>query len=150
MTVSGTGKLVVYSNSGNGIGSRANLTISGGDIIVSAVNNALKGNDSVIITGGNIILVSKSDGIKDETVDGLGKMTISVGTINITAVNDGIQSNSSIEITEAVIYIKTGGGSSAKVSGDSAKGIKATTSLVINSGTFGIDSNDDCHILMGQ
>lgn len=144
LIIKGYGKLIVNGNLNNGIGSRANLTIYGGDIYVSAINNALKGNDSITISGGSFTLTSQQDGIKsEETGDGLGTITITGGSFAISSVQDAIQAAANLIISNANIKIKTGGGSSAKTTPSSAKGLKAAESLVINSGIFDIDSNDD-------
>lgn len=144
LTICGTGKLIVNSGLNNGIGSRANVTITGGDITVFAINNAIKGNDSINISNGKFTLNSKSDGIKTESVvEGLGNINITGGEFLISSVNDAIQAATSLIVSNAVIKIKTGSGSDAAATADSAKGLKAETNLIILSGSFEIDSNDD-------
>lgn len=101
LTIVGSGKLIVNSNLNNGIGSRANLRIEGGDITVNnAPNNALKGNDGIIITGGTFNLVSSDDGIKsDETI------TINSGAFTISVGGDAISAEKSITINDGYIDI---------------------------------------------
>ena len=145
LTIRGSGKLIVKGNANNGIGSRANLRIEGGDISVNAAYNAIKGNDSVTITGGSFNLVSGNDGIKtEETDDGLGAISISGSTFVINSGRDSIQAGANLSISSSAFTISTAGGSSVPVINDSAKGMKAGTDLIIHSGTFVIDSNDDC------
>jgi hypothetical protein len=145
LTIRGGGKLIVNGGLNNGIGSRANLTIEGGDISVNAINNAIKGNDSINISGGSHRLISHSDGIKTESVEeGQGVITISGGTFIINSVNDAVQSATNIVLSNATLQLFTGGGSNIKAGTASAKGLKAAHAIVINSGTFVVDSNDDC------
>ena len=146
LTIKGPGKLIVKGGANNGIGSRANLKIEGGDITVTGKNNAIKGNDSITVTGGTFNLNSWGDGIKtdeDSVAEGLANINITGGDFTITAVNDAVETEAGLTITGANFKIKSGGGSSVAATTASAKGLKAGTDLVINSGTFNIDSNDD-------
>ncbi|MCL2182811.1 MAG: carbohydrate-binding domain-containing protein, partial [Chitinispirillia bacterium] len=145
LTIKGTGKLNVTAKCNNGIGSRASLKIEGGDITVSAPNNALKGNDAVTIAGGTLNLTSGEDGIKTEERDaGLGVVSVTGGSITITAGKDGVDASTGLNISNAAFKVKTGGGSGASGTvATSAKGLKADSSITIFSGTFDIDSKDD-------
>ena len=144
LTIKGAGKLIVNGNLNNGIGTRANLKIEGGNIYVSALNNAIKGNDNITISGGSFALVSQQDAIKSEEIgEGLGNINITGGNFAISSVQDAIQASTNLTVSNAAMKIKTGGGSSAKATTASAKGLKAKGALTIHSGTFDIDSNDD-------
>jgi hypothetical protein len=116
LTIRGGGKLIVNSKFNHGIRSRANLKIEGGEIEVDAAKNALKGNNEIIISG---------------------------GALNLVSGNDAVQASTNLHISNAAIKIKTGGGSNVSAVAGSAKGLKATADITINSGTFDIDSNDD-------
>jgi hypothetical protein len=144
LTVRGTGALIVNGNANNGIGSRANLTIESGNITVTARNNAVKGNDSVTISGGTLNIASLSDGIKNDEDSETGTILIDGGNILITATNDAVQALTTLTVSNVTLKIKTGGGSAATTTTDSAKGLKAGTALTITSGNIEIDSNDDC------
>jgi len=147
LTIKGSGKLIVNGNANNGIGCRANLKIENGDIYSNAINNSIKGNDKVTITGGKFTIISQTDGIKTDEdsylQDDLGDIVITGGYFEIAVVSDGIQSERGLTISNATMKIKTGGGSSAKTTTESAKGLKAEKDLIIHSGTFNIDCNDD-------
>ena len=100
LTIKGEGTLVVNANYNNGIGTKNDLKIKGGNITVTATNNALKGNQSITIEGGNITLYG-ADGIKsDSLVEGEGIIEILGGTINIKAGDDGLQAATDITIAE--------------------------------------------------
>jgi hypothetical protein len=91
-------------------------------------------------------LSSQSDGIKSEDDAGLGEVgdiEITGGEIGIAAVNDAIQAAANLSLANVTLKIKTGGGSAAATTADSAKGLKATLGLFVESGSFDIDSNDD-------
>ena len=147
LTITGSGKLILNGNANNGIGGRANLIINSGDIYANAKNNAIKGNDSITINGGKFTLVSQGDGIKTDeesyTESDLGDITITGGSFDIVCATDGIQAERSMTISNAEMKIKTGGGSNIPAYADSAKGLKVLKDLIIHSGTFDIDSNDD-------
>lgn len=100
LTIKGEGTLTVNANYNNGIGTKNDLKIKGGNVTVSAANNALKGNQSVKIEGGSITLKG-ADGIKsDSLLEGEGIIEILGGTVNITAGDDGIQAVTDITIAE--------------------------------------------------
>lgn len=122
LTIRGSGKLVINGKCNNGIGSRANLRIEGGDISVDAVNDALKGNDAVTISGGTFNLISGNKAIKSD-VD----ITINSGTFSIDSKDDAIHSDSTITINNGTFAIS---------SGDDA--IRAEKRLTINGGNINV------------
>ena len=100
LTIKGEGALTVKAYYNNGIGTKNDLKIKGGNITVEAANNALKGNQSVKIEGGNLT-IKGADGIKsDSLLEGEGIIEILGGTLNITAGDDGIQAVTNITIAE--------------------------------------------------
>lgn len=100
LTIKGEGTLTVNAYYNNGIGTKNDLKIKSGNVIVTAANNALKGNQSVTIEGGSVTLKG-ADGIKsDSLLEGEGIISILGGTVNITAGDDGIQAVTDITIAE--------------------------------------------------
>ena len=94
LTIAGSGTLTVTGSFNNAIGSKDNLLIESGTLIVTAANDGLRGRDSVTITDGNFTIDAQGDGIKsnnDEDAE-KGWITLSGGVYQITAGNDGIQS----------------------------------------------------------
>ena len=171
LTFIGNGSLTVDGKYNNGITSKDDLQIQGGNITVNSKADGLRGKDSVIITNGNIIINSGEDGIKsnnDEDPE-KGYVLIEGGKINITATQDGIQAETNAFIKDGDITINTGGGSANAVNkkGDmggpgmgkqaeastttdtesdesvSSKAIKAGVNIVTEGGTFNIDACDD-------
>jgi len=165
LTINGTGKLTVNGNYNDGITSKDDLKITGGDIKIVSTDDGLIGKDLVAVKTGTITVQSGGDGIKasNDTDATKGSIAIEGGTYNIKSANDGLQANTSVLISDGSFTITTGGGSTnaaAKTGDDmgraptteatttqeetiSAKGIKASTDVSIGGGTFKIDSSDD-------
>ncbi len=118
LTFSGDGKVTITSNY-DGIVSKDTLVIKSGTYEVNATDDGIRGKDSVEITGGEFTITSGADAIKSTNDEDTEK-----GTINITG---------------GTFTIKTTG----NTENDSAKGIKATTSITIDGGEFNIDTADD-------
>ena len=166
LTINGSGSLTVEANYNNGIQSKDDLKITGGNITVNAVNDGIKGRDSIAIRNGNITVDAGGDGIQsnnDEDTE-RGFVALEGGTLNITAGEDGIQAETSLVVSGGDITISSGGGSVNSSSGDtwgtwgprgmentpdsgsstgSAKGLKADVNITITAGTINIDSSDD-------
>lgn len=169
LTINGEGKLVVDANFNNGITGKDDLKITGGNIEVTAKDDAIVGRDLLAIKEGTFTITAGGDGIKttnDEEAE-KGNLAIEGGTFNITAENDGIQAQTALYTLGGDYTITTGGGSPETVAVNenamggrgqsdstttetttteetsSSKGLKATTELAIGGGTFAIDSLDD-------
>lgn len=133
LTIKGNGTLIVEGNYNNGIASKDDLKITGGNIQVTAVNNGLKGKDSITIKGGDIVVSSEGDGIKsDNTTDTeKGNIVIEGGTLNITSGDDGIHADNILEINGGDITIV-----------NSYEGLEATD-ITINDGNINLKASDD-------
>ena len=89
LTINGTGSLTVNANYNNGIASKDDLKITGGQITVDAVNDGIKGKDSVAIKDGTIIINAGSDGIQSTNQEDAEKGVVAIegGSLNITTRN---------------------------------------------------------------
>lgn len=172
LTINGTGKLTVYGNYNNGITSKDDLKITGGNIRIYSADDGIMGRDIVAVKEGSITVESKGDAIKstnDTDTTSKGYVALEGGTFDIKAGKDGIHGKTSVLITGGEYTISSGGGSAngvTKISDDrqgpwgknqqntaiaktteeesnSAKAIKATADVAISGGTFKIDSADD-------
>lgn len=169
LTIKGTGSLNVTANYNNGISSKDDLKITGGNISVTSADDGLMGKDSITIKGGNINVNASGDGLKSTNTEDTSKgyVLIEGGTLNITSTNDGIQAETNVNITDGTINIVSGGGSinsssktdnmqnpwgqwgnsnstsSSTTDTSSAKAIKAVNNISIDGGNFNIDSSDD-------
>ena len=113
LSITGNGTLTVIGNCKHGIRSQDILVITGGEINVTAVGDALRGRDGVVVLNGNIALNAEGDGIQSNNADddARGYVIINGGTFNIQAKNDGIQAESALTVTGGNLEIITGGGS---------------------------------------
>ncbi len=167
LTLNGQGKLTVNSSAGHGIVSKDDLTVTGGNYTIASSGHGLCGKDSVRIASGVFDITSGKDGIHAQNDDNeaSGFAYLSGGTYTITSEGDGIGVSGCIQIDNGSFNIFTGGGSKTVNKGSdgewgwdrpgrqpndnstansvSAKGIKSTGELLINKGTFSIDSADD-------
>lgn len=161
LTINGEGKLVVQGNFNNGITGKDILKITGGNIEVTAEDDAIVGRDLLAVKEGNITIVAGGDGLKssNDEDDEKGNIVLEGGAYNIAADNDGVQAETSLYVLDGDYTITTGGGSpdtiglneyshggqSEDTTTDtaSAKGLKATTELAFGGGTFTIDTFDD-------
>lgn len=113
LTINGSGSLRVIGNFKNGIGTKDDLVVTGGNIVVNAPNDAIRGRDSISIGGGNLTITAGSDGIQsnDDEDEDNGWIAVDGGTLDITAVNDGIQAETTLTVTGGDLNLVTGGGS---------------------------------------
>lgn len=115
LTINGNGSLIVKSKNNEGIKSKDELVITGGNITVDSKEDALTGKDSIAIKGGNFVLNSDKDGLKssNSTDSSKGWISIDGGTFKITAANDGIDAETTLEINGGKFDITTGEGSNS-------------------------------------
>ena len=171
LTLNGAGALKIESAYGHGIVSKDDLVITGGNYQIDAAGQGLSGNDSVRIANGEFAITSKKDGIHAENTEdtSLGFVYVAGGNFTITAEADGISASSIVQMDDGTFTLNTGGGSqNADTRGKddfngkwkmaepdsgsdtaqteestSAKAVKAGTDLIVNAGTFDMDSSDD-------
>ncbi len=113
LTINGNGALTVNANYHNGIQSKDDLIIIGGNITVNAVNDGIKGRDSIAVKNGDITVNAGADGMQsnNDNDEEKGYVAIEGGTIVITAGEDGIQAETSMMLSGGNITISSGGGS---------------------------------------
>ncbi|EGA90805.1 hypothetical protein GPDM_03365 [Planococcus donghaensis MPA1U2] len=163
LTINGSGQLTVTGNYKDGITSKDELKVTGGNIQVTAVDNGLKGRDLVAIKDGAFVIEAGGDGIKSTNDEDATKGSIALegGTFDITSGNDAIQAETDLMVTDGTYTILAGGGSPETIqeAGDpepgtavetevvedieSTKGLKAGGAIDVSGGIFTIDSLDD-------
>lgn len=151
LTLNGKGSLTIDAPLGHGIVTKDDLAVTSGTYTVSAESHGLNGKDSVRISGGDFTITSGKDGIHSENVEDLEKgfVYLSGGTFAITSGGDGVSASGYLQTEGGEFSIVSGGGSGSAESAwsteDSAslKGLKSDGDLLLNSGTFQIDSADD-------
>ncbi len=108
LTIEGSGELTVTAGAMNGIVSKDDLKIEGGDITVKAPNHGIKGKDFVEITGGTLDINAGRDGIKSTNkVDGArGYIEITGGEITILCGDEAISYETYCTINGGSISLK--------------------------------------------
>lgn len=131
LVLNGTGSITI-SSTNNGITSKDDLKITGGEIIIDCKADAIEANDSISIKDGTINITTQKDGLHAEydEDDSVGNIYIGGGTLNIKASDDAIHVTTTVQIDGGDITI------------NSREGIEGTY-LQINDGTINITATDD-------
>ncbi|MDR1574182.1 MAG: carbohydrate-binding domain-containing protein [Clostridiales Family XIII bacterium] len=156
LTINGSGTLTVNAGFNNGVGTKDDLVVTGGNLLIKAANNGLRGNDSVTVLAGTFAIDAGNDGVQTNngTDAEKGWIYIADGAFDIRAAHDGIQAEAGLYIDGGVFDIVAGGGSdeaqilAADAAGGaldagSFKGIKAAGDILVSGGDFTVDSADD-------
>lgn len=160
ITFNGEGTLEINAAAGHGIVSKDDLVITGGSYDIITEGHGICGKDSVRIANGSFTIQSKKDGIHAENSDdeSLGFLYVAEGSFDVTSQGDGLSAGNYLLIDQGEYNILSGGGSAnATVKQEqfrgtsqedteestSTKGIKAQGNLILNNGTYTIDSADD-------
>lgn len=172
LTFNGEGTLTITSSAGHGVVSKDDLVVTNGAYSITAGEQGLSGKESIRIADGTFTITAGKDGIHAENTDdaSLGFVYLANGSYHITADGDGISASNVIQIDDGNYIIKTGGGSETvtlDTTGNwgwerpgerqdkmqntntteedtvSVKGIKSAGNLLVNNGTFEINSADD-------
>ncbi|MDD2484222.1 MAG: carbohydrate-binding domain-containing protein, partial [Eubacteriales bacterium] len=128
LTINGSGTLVVNGNYNNGIVSKDDLVITGGNVTVLAVNDGIKGRDSIAIKDGNFTITAKDgDALQASNDEDAEKGWISIdgGNFVITATGDGLQAESLLQVTNGTLSIACGD-----------DGLHADAALLVEEGTI--------------
>lgn len=156
LILQGEGTLNIKANYQDGIVSKDDLKIINGVYNIEAKGNGIRGKDSIYILDGAFNIETGNDAIKstNDTDEEKGFIKIENGNFELVAENDGIQAETKLLIQNGDFNIKTGNGGNnsyqeryqnwnSNTSTGSIKGIKANDNLVIENGSFIIDSEDD-------
>lgn len=146
LTITGNGAINVTANFRDGITSKDGLVIDNGNITVQAADDGIRGKDYLVMKNGNITVNAQGDGLKsdNETDATRGYIYIEAGTIQVNAGGDAINAQTDVIVSDGTFNLTSGGGSSQLADeSTSAKGIKGAVSVVIEAGTFNINSADD-------
>jgi len=132
LCIQGSGALAITSEEGNGVTSKDDLKVTGGDIRIDVAGHALEGKDSVRIADGTFELTSGKDGIhaSNEEDAEKGFVYIAGGTFTIRAADDGIHAITTLTVNAGTFDITA------------AEALEATY-ITINDGVIGISASDD-------
>lgn len=120
LTIKGDGSLTVTGNYNNGIASKNDLRIKGGQITVSAPNNILKGGDSVLVEKGTLKLSGGEDAIKTDNEVDIDKGFVHImgeAKIDIQCLDDALQATKSITVEAGATITGTAAGDAANCPG---------------------------------
>lgn len=146
LTIAGSGALSVTANYADGITSKDGLVLAGsGAISVKAKDDGIRGKDYLAVRSGSLSVTAGGDALKsDNDADAtLGFVHLADGVFKLTAGSDAIQAATDLLIEKGIFALVTGGGSTGSVANDSAKGLKAGKHLVVDNGTFDLNTADD-------
>jgi hypothetical protein len=113
LAINGAGTLTVHANYKDGITSKDDLKITGGNINIISVDDGLVGRDTLIVKEGNLNIEAGGDAMKSTNdTDALkGFIALGGGTFELKAGADGIQAETSALISGGKFAITSGGGS---------------------------------------
>lgn len=133
LLIQGSGTLNLTANYADGIVGKDDLTILGGNINITSVDDSIRGKDSVNIVDGTINIKAQGDGIKSTNDSDLekGYTYIRGGTITVNSGDDAIKGETKVIIDSGKISIPT-----------SVEGIEAAN-ITINGGEIDIYATDD-------
>ena len=165
LVINGNGNLTVNANSSDGIKANDSLKITGGKIKIISVDDGINANDYIAALNTSIAVNSGGDAIKCEhTEEGKGFIAFEESVLSVTSGGDGVYASSALYMNETKADIVSGGGnenavmkhggfggfgrfgvnnSSTADDTPSTKAIKAGTNIVINGGSFNLDSAED-------
>lgn len=144
LIIEGSGTLNITANYKDGIASLDDLIIKNGTYNISATDDGIRGKDLVLIMDGNFDITSSGDAIKstNDKESDKGNIKISGGEFIIKTTNgDGVSSSNTVEITEGKFNITSV--TSSSNTDASIKGIKADNNIIIDGGTYIIETVDD-------
>ena len=107
LTLEGSGRIEVRAGALNGIVSKDDLKIEGGELDIEAPKHGIKGKDCVEISGGRILIRAGRDGIKatNQNDPSRGYLEISGGEIEISCGDDALSFVTSCSITGGKIHL---------------------------------------------
>lgn len=174
LCLNGTGALTVQGQHKHGIVSKDDLVMTSLALTVEAVSTALDGKDCIKLHNVTAAVKGGSNGLRSDNAEDAdrGFIYIADSTLTVTAGTDGIQAETLLQADNTVLTITTGEGSgevqqsTPESFGDfggfegfggrgswnsqptestgSWKALKAGKNILLNGGTYAIDSQDDC------
>ncbi len=166
LTCNGDGRLTVTSPGGHGVVCKDDLVLTGGTYTVSAGSHGLDVNDSVRIDGASLSVEAGKDGVhvENEEDETLGYFYLAGGSLSVVSGGDGVSASGQLQVSGGEVTVTSGGGhengpqhttggfggpgrdrvaTTETDSTESCKAIKADGGLLLDGGTFRLDSADD-------
>ena len=146
LTICGTGQLAINANFSDAITSKDGLILKETNFIIEAADDGIRGKDYLIVKNSSIDATCQGDGLKSDNSaeEDRGYIYVEAGNLTINANSDGLQAATDILITAGNFKITTAGGSQHSVNSTAtAKAVKASVAIIIDGGSFDINSADD-------
>ena len=151
LTINGSGSLTATGGWKHGIAANDDLVITGGKLVIEAVQDAIHANDSMRICNADLILTAGDDGISVSNTGGY--LYLESGDVEIHAQGDGINTMGDIDIVGGNLTIYAGddgihSDTAVRISGGSIQipecyeGIEAVT-IDLSGGDIEIHPTDD-------
>lgn len=143
LTIGGEGTLSVFGNFKNGVNTKDDLVITGGNILINAVDDGLRGKDSVTINGGKFDIISGKDGIQTKSdlliTGGEFRIFTGGGSVNAPVREEDFRGGG----RGGFGFMQQQTEAKDEEDSESMKALKAEKSIFISGGVFTLDSEDD-------
>lgn len=105
LTINGNGLLEVSGYHKDAVYSKDVLKILGGDIVIRAKNDGIRGSDGIVLVPSSLSVESEQTGVRTANTGKAGKGSIDIcgGTIDITAGEYGIQAAADLYVKDAEV-----------------------------------------------
>lgn len=146
LTIFGGGSLTVKGNYNDGITSKDGLILRSGNINVTSKDDGIRGKDYLIINDAITTITSGGDGLKSDNEENstVGYILFTGGTTNVTSTTDAVSAQTNVTVNNGTITATAGGGSGVSTTSTlSRKGIKGTSSVILNGGTITVSCAED-------
>lgn len=145
LVIAGKGTLTVKANYKNGITGKDDLVIENATVTVDAVNHGVTGKDSCIVKNADLTITSTKDALRssNDSDEDKGNLVVTGSGLKIDSDEDGIQAENILVMHESTCDIKTHNNISDSQDDTSLKGIKGIQGIVVYSGTYRFDCEDD-------
>lgn len=143
LSLEGAGHLLVLSRSAHGLVSERDLALQDGVITVIAPDDGIRA-ENLTVSGGDLLVFAANDALKSTgEEEGSGLVLLSGGSLDLVAGGDGVQAERALRLLGGSISVVSGGGHGVAPGEASTKGLKAERELLIGGGVVRVDSSDD-------
>ena len=145
LVIAGKGTLTVKANYKNGITGKDDLVIENATVTVDAVNHGVTGKDDCIVKNADLTITSTKDALRstNDSDEEKGNIVVTGSGLKIDSDEDGIQAENILVMNESTCDVKTHNTISDSQDDTSLKGIKGIQGIVVYSGTYRFDCEDD-------
>lgn len=160
LCINGSGTLFINANYQDGIKANDTLKIIKSKIEINSADDAVNANDFIFMSNCSLRIKSGGDSIKcDNEKEGKGFIALENAQLNLQSEGDCISASSALYLNSSTVTACAGGGSAnyeekrksfatdffseKNAEEKSTKAIKAKSNIIINNGSFILDSKDD-------